>query len=210
MPLDPGVVLPETWLNPQEAKGLAGFKEATPRWSARRAAATCKGLRSLTSSPDLVVEKVLRRRYQFLLGLREQDIEVLHEQLERGASVAAPKQVAQYPMPGASENTAGDPRDQKAAWKAPPMDPAAFVLAVRDVHSKRRADPDGWPWTTDKILSEFWFLDDARDQHRVTNELLHSETGACLLQLWRQLTSQGRPRIETWYGRRIALGWGGE
>ena len=52
------------------------------------------------------------------------------------------------------------------------MRPAEFARAVREVHAKRRASPDGWPWTRDPILNHGYFLDDLRDQHFVTAELL--------------------------------------
>ena len=52
------------------------------------------------------------------------------------------------------------------------MDPGEFAAAVRGLHARRRANPHGWPWTSDAILSEGYFLDDLRDLHFVTAELL--------------------------------------
>ena len=57
------------------------------------------------------------------------------------------------------------------------MRPAEFARAVREVHAKRRANPDGWPWTRDPILNHGYFLDDLRDQHFVTAELLREAAG---------------------------------
>ena len=146
----------ETWLSSADRLQLGGTEFGLEE-SEGRTRQFWKDLAQRTDHSFSFSEHVLRKRYQFLLELREGDLDAMQQ-------AAVPSSLA------------GRAYRAKTAWEAPPLPPDKFVSAVREVHARRRADPDGWPWTQDPILSEGYFLDDSRDLHFVTAELLKQAT----------------------------------
>ena len=66
-----------------------------------------------------------------------------------------------------------------AAIRAPPCDPVEFVRLLRLAHSQRKSDPSGanWPYTSHDTINRTYSLDDHRELHAVTKEVLEACVG---------------------------------
>ena len=61
----------------------------------------------------------------------------------------------------------------------PSLDPIQLVAVLRQAHQGRRDDPDGlrWPWTTHDTVNRMRSLDEHRQSHRVTKEIVKASRG---------------------------------